>query len=272
MFIANIWKSMSSQVPPQQSVPAARAPVLQPCPGQTLCPVSCLGKDESTGVHPVPLGCTLCLPLPMMAISFLTGRDSGAQGREWSLAALLRGKVVPDCVGATPAPLLPQCRAPETIHICHGNHGRGSASWALSSPSRHPPSHPHPDPPACSDSESGLCRRVAGGRTDRPWGCPALPPTHRTPGFCCCFPQAATGSSMAATGTHVQAIWPRKDRSRLRRLFGGSSEEVLSFCQTCLSCSLPPLTLLAWPDCSGQPSPVFVPGVIPGVFGSARPG
>lgn len=55
-----------------------------------------------------------------------------------------------------------------------------------------------------------------------------------------------------------------------RRMFAGSSEEVLPFSQTCLSCFLPPLTLLAWPDCLGQSSVVFVPRVIPGVF--ARPG
>lgn len=159
---------MSSQVPPQQSVPAARAPVLQPCPGQTLCPVSCLGKDESTGVHPVLLGCTLALwdgPCPVgvrpLPASTHDGHFFSAQGGEWSLAALLRGKVVPDCVGGTPAPLLPQRRAPETIHICHGNHGRGSASWALPSPSR------HPDPPAPGPTRL-LRQRVravpAGGR------------------------------------------------------------------------------------------------------------
>lgn len=139
MFIANVWKTMSSQLLPQQSIPAARAPVLQPCPGQTLCPVSCLRKDEGTGAHPVLLGYTLALwdgpcpigvhPLPawpMMAIPFL----SGAQGREWSLAAFLRWKVIPDCVGATPT----QCRvwrpspsATAATMACRA-HGRGSTS------------------------------------------------------------------------------------------------------------------------------------------------
>lgn len=223
---------MSSQVPPQQSVPAARAPVLQPCPGQTLCPASCLGKDESTGVHPVPLGCTLCLPLPMMAISFLTGRDSGAQGGEWSLAALLRGKVVPDCVGATPAPLLPQCRAPETIHICHGNHGglqgpregECKLGTVLSIPAPGPTrTRTHPPAPTASQGCAGGWQEA--GQTD-------------PGGALLCRPPTAPLASAAAFPRQPRGVrWPlqgltsrRSGRGRTGPGCAGCLEEALRRC------------------------------------------
>ncbi|XP_059718874.1 uncharacterized protein LOC132335917 [Haemorhous mexicanus] len=265
MFIANIWKTMSSQLLPQQSIPAARAPVLQPGPRQTLCPVSCLRKDESTGVRPVLLEYTLALwdgpcPMgvhalpawPMMAIPLF----SGTQGGEWSLAAFLRWKVIPDCVGATPA----QCRGLETIHICHGSHdggahGRGTAPFL-----RRPPSLPHG-----LTAGQGWAGGVAGGRTDRPWACPALPPTHLASGFAA-FPKQPRGLDGHDRDSRPGALAAERPVQAARRLFGGNSEEVLSFSKTCLSCFLPPLALLAWPDCSGQSSPVFVPRMIPGVF------
>lgn len=46
--------------------------------------------------------------------------------------------------------------------------------------------------------------------------------------------------SMATAGTHVRAMWPRRDRPRLHGVFGESYEEVLSLSQTCLSGSSPP--------------------------------
>lgn len=98
-----------------------------------------------------------------------------------------RWKAIPDCVSATRAPLLPQRRASETFHVCHGNHGgvqgpgRGSASWPLPPPSWHSPSHT--GSPAFSDSRSGIYRR--GGRTQdrQSLGVPCYPPTHSTSGF-----------------------------------------------------------------------------------------
>lgn len=51
-FLASIWKNVSSS-------PGAAAS--QPCPNETTHPMSYLVKDESTGVHPVPLGWSLSL-------------------------------------------------------------------------------------------------------------------------------------------------------------------------------------------------------------------
>lgn len=108
---------------------------------------------------------------------------------------------------------------------------------------------------------------------DRPWGSPAPLPLHCT----ACFAALLGGhkalvGSKAMAGTHVWAMWLQRDCPRLHRVFGGSSEEVLSLSQTCMSGSSPPPALLAWPDCPGHVSPVFVPRVIPSVLASARPG
>lgn len=257
-----------------------------------VCILSCWGAPCPSGVDPVPLGCTYCPPLPLMAIPVLMGRDPGVQwGVEHQLPQdqgsqpSLGAGVVPDCVGATLAPLLPACWArcaPETasmsatvtIVVCKGPR-EGECKLGTAPTSLAPVC-----PPACTlmDSSHLLQRAHQGcaGRHDREdrWTDPGGPllPSPCTALLALLLPlggHKAPAGSKAMAGTHVWAMWLQRDCPRLHRVFGGSSEEVLSLSQTCMSGSSPPPALLAWPDCPGH---VFVPRVIPSVLASARPG
>lgn len=117
--------------------------------------------------------------------------------------------------------------------------------------------------PTCHKQQVGAVLGEVARRSDRQTGDPPLHPPHMHLLLCCSQGSCrALLDPTAVAPTRVWVMWPRTAQQRaqpgLRRVSGGSSEEMLSLSQTCLSGSSPP-RLYSPSQVTQSGSPQFCP-------------